>query len=504
MKRLILFLALVVFSLVLLAMGIGAKDVYLEEIPNELKNANDPFTHFVVFEEEKYYTGSGSTINGFNTNVMNEDMASCGIDSSLIGTKYLTRFNVPSHLNGTLITYVNLNSMKSHTYFWGKCGYVQLCGTVNQIHDMNQATGQLRCIDFGENSEITKIPEYLAANSQNLLSVKNFPRNLDEIGGNAFNKCHRAFTGELYLNATVIKSSSFNNAFSHLTGLVLGPRTSVIENQSLCVRLEEIALDQKPADNTLQLKYIEFECDVSKVNFAKQGNNLGVFYFIGTSRSPYSKMTEIVLSHPDNVKNIKEGSVFNDFLAEGVVVLFNDANGLDDYVTASHSYREGGIAYDSFFENGLNVTECSLCGKKIGEDVPSIFTCLGYSVSTYENSFTVGYRVNFDALAAYEKSSGFTISYGILAVAENNLKGNTPLDENGNATVLQSGSVLVGAIVPVHSYFNGKVIGIETDALKDTQIILTAYAVAKDENKAVMLVHYGSLDGVCFNELSKQ
>ena len=503
MKKLLFTALFLAVASIFLVLTVGAKAVYLEEIPAELKNENDNFTHFVVFEEEKYYSGSGSTIDGFNTQTMNEDMATNGIDPTKIGTEYLTRFNVPSHLNGTLITYVNLNSMKSHSYFWGKCGYVQLAGTVNKVHDMNQATSQLRCIDFGENSQIKVIPEYFAATSQNLLSVKNFPRELDSVESNAFNKCHRAFKGELYLNATTIGPSSFNNALSFLTGLVLGPRTSVIGNQSLCVRLEEIVAQQKPADNMLQLKYIEFQCDISKVTFAKQGNNLGVFYFTGTSRSPYSKMTEIILSHPDNAEKIVSGTVFKDFLPEGTLVLFNDSNGLDDYVYPSHNYVAGGIVYDNLFGEGENRTECASCGKAIGEKLPAIFTCLGYSVSTYEGSFTIGYRVNFDAFNAYKASSGFSLSYGVLAVSKDALGNSNPLDENGSATVLQSGAVLVGEVAPVHAYFNGKIVGFTTEDLKNAEIIITAYAIARNSDDEITNISYGTLAGVTYNQLSK-
>ena len=106
MKKLLLILTFATLVCLALTVMVSAKDVYLEEIPAELKVQDDTFTHFVVFEEEKYYTGSGNTISGFNVDQMNADMTAAGIDASQIGTTYLTRFNVPSHLNGTLVTYV--------------------------------------------------------------------------------------------------------------------------------------------------------------------------------------------------------------------------------------------------------------------------------------------------------------------------------------------------------------------------------------------------------------
>ena len=151
-KKIFLMLVIVAMLVCAFAITASAKSVYLEPIPDELKAQNDSFTHFVVFEGEKYFTGSGSTLNGLNDSVMDQDMATAGIDKSKIGTEYLTRYNFPAYMGDTLITYVNLNVIKTHKYFKNVCGYIQLEGTVNQVHDMNECVNELRCIDFGENS----------------------------------------------------------------------------------------------------------------------------------------------------------------------------------------------------------------------------------------------------------------------------------------------------------------------------------------------------------------
>ena len=512
MKKLFLVLSLALLACLMLVLAVSAKDVYLEEIPEELKVANDTATHFVVFEEEKYYKGSGNTIDNFNTEAMDADLAAAGIDSGKIGKEYLTRFNVPASFNGTLITYVNLNSMKTHKYFRNICGYIQLAGTVSKIHDMNECTSQLRCFDFGENSQIKEIPYCFAPYSKKLMAVKNFPRNLTTVKSEAFNGCYNAFKGELYINAITIEATSFNNSLSFVTGLVFGPDTKNIGNQSLCVRLSEVPTGSKPADNTLSLTYIEFQCDVSQVNFAKQGNNLGAFYFTGTSRSPYSKLQSIILSHPNNAKYVADGSIFNDFTPDGVTVLFNDSNGLDDYVTASHSYVEGDIVYESFMENGCMELICTECGNIKSEPVSAIFDFLGYSVSTFGTvSFSVGYKINFDALNAYEENANVTLSYGILAVAKDKLGDNTPLDENGNATVLSSGAVVVSPTLErIHTYFDGIISGFSTDEQKNAEILLCAYVIVTDAEDNITGISYladknedGSFVGTSYNSLIK-
>ena len=511
MKKLLLILTFATLVCLALSVMVSAKDVYLEEIPAELKVQEDTFTHFVVFEEEKYYTGSGNTISGFNTDQMNADMAAAGIDASQIGTTYLTRFNVPSHLNGTLVTYVNLNAMKGNTYFRGKCGYIQLCGTVNKIHDMNDCTGQLRCIDFGENSQIKEIPYCFAPNSTRLKSVKNFPRELDIIQADAFNRCYTAFSGELYLNATTIGISAFNNALGHVTGLVLGPKVKKIENQSLCVRFSEIQAQFKPADGKVQITYVEFQCDVSEVTFAAQGNDKGAFFFNGgNARSPYSKLESVILSHPNNASKIVEGSVLNDFTTSQV--LFNDFDGADDYVTAAHDYVDRGIVYGSFLEVGQKQIVCTKCGNIKGEAAPAIFDFLGYSVSDFGASpaFSVGYKLNKEALLAYENATGNTVTYGMIMVSKANLGENSPLDTNGDATALERGTVFAVKLDRSCAYFDGIVKGFVNDEQKAAELVVCAYAVVYDALDNVVAIDYlagkdknGAIATVTYNQLAE-
>ena len=121
MKKITVFALMLSVLALVFAVGIFAKDVYLEPIPDELKVTGDTATHFVVFEEEKYFSYSGGTISGLNNSVMEEDMSAAGIDASLIGSTYITRFNFPAYCGGTLITYVNLNSVKTDKYFKETC-----------------------------------------------------------------------------------------------------------------------------------------------------------------------------------------------------------------------------------------------------------------------------------------------------------------------------------------------------------------------------------------------
>ena len=484
MKRKI-FLVLTIIAILVCALSIvsSARSVYLEPIPDELKAENDTFTHFVVFEEEKYFTGSGNTIDGLNDSEMDKDMASASIDKSKIGTEYLTRYNFPANKNEALITYVNLNSMKTHTYFKNVCGYIQLEGTVNKVHDMNECVAQLRCIDFGENSQITEIPLCFANQAKKMASVKNFPRNLTKIGNDAFNSCYGAFKGELYISAKTIGSNAFNNAISNVTHLILGPNVEYIGTQALTVLFainhhNEIPTYYAPADLKPALVSIEFQCDVSQVSFAYQGSNSGAFYFpVTTGRAPYEHLTSIILAHPNNAKNVTEGSIFNDFTAEGVNILFNDSDGLDDYVIAKHDFSIlEDISYESFDKNGTKTMKCASCGALSYESTAPIFECLGYSAPMNGNGgIAVGFAINNDAFDAY-KAMGKSITFGVYAVAQQKLGENDIFDENGNAT---AGVINADLTSYELASFELKIVGF-ADNQKDIKLAMGAYVAVTD------------------------
>ena len=123
MKKLLLSVFFVVLALCSLVIVASAKEAYLEPIPENLLWDGDTVTHFIVFDDEKYYLGNGSTINMLNTEEIEKSLSALGITSG-IGTTYLTKFVFPAYMGESLITYIDVNSsIKTHTYFRNVCGY---------------------------------------------------------------------------------------------------------------------------------------------------------------------------------------------------------------------------------------------------------------------------------------------------------------------------------------------------------------------------------------------
>jgi len=467
MKKVIVSFVFATLLCLAFVLGVGAESVYLEDIPEELRYGDsDTNTHFVVFEDEKYFTISGTTITALNTDNMLADMTSAGIDTTKIGTTYLTRFNFPSG-----ITAIDFEKVKSTTYFSGVVGYIQLPSTMTSVANLRGQCSQLRCVDFSENSQINSIGVYFCEGAAKLMSVKNFPSNLSVVGDYAFSGCYNAFKGELYVNATTIGSNAFNNAIANVTKLTLGPNVTKIDAQAFTARMAELN-SGKPADGEIQIAEIEFQCDVSVVTF-----NSNAFYFGGAwARTSYSKLENINLSHPNNEKLVVDGvSVLNDFTNS--TVKFDETDGSNYFVTAIHNFVDGIRSYENFLSEGVIVCTCTNCGATTTKNAPAIFTCLGYSApEDGRGGIAIGFTVNNEAIKEYTEATGKTLKYGVFAVLQSRL---------GDKDIFaQDGTVADGVInAEITNYefvaFELKIIGF-ADEHKGIKLAMGAYVAVTD------------------------
>ena len=453
MKRIFIALALTVILSCLLVLGISAKELYLEEIPNDLKVSGDTVTHFLVIEGEEYYGGSGSTVNLFNMDKIGEEIAkleaeggalnALGYTASDLGTKYLTKLIIPGTYNGTTVTYVDINSdgrFKSQTYF-RNCGYLEYPSSMTKTNDGNECNGQLRCIDFGENSCLANIPYCYMQNAKKLICLKNMPKNLETIEESAFRNCHSLEgdeNGQLYISAKTIKKKAFDNAMTNVRSIVFGENVQSLATESFSNG--EVA--------SSMVTYIEFKCDVTRVSFPNcdAAANNGAFYFGANSsqRRPYSSLVCIILSN--SAQADCDGNTFCE--ASGQRVYFNDVGGVDDYVYTSHDIESQNSCFEACTRCGLTklkenpthegatvefkdengnafsylgdiyvCVSCPVCQmNSVSEVIEKIVTSKGYSVCEYgEAGVTHTVSVNKEALARYEELSGKKLYYGVVA-----------------------------------------------------------------------------------------
>ena len=468
-------LAIMAMLVCLFAITASAKEAYLEPIPENLLWENDAATHFIVFDDEKYYTGSGSTLNQLNVEKIEESLASLGISSEDIGKTYLTKFVFPAYLNGTLLTYIDVNSsVKTNKYFKHVCGYVSFPGTMTKTHDMNDCVNQLRGIDFGENSQLTVIPYCFANKATQLKEVKNFPTaKLEIIEGDAFNSAKQAFRGELVINAKTIKQSAFNNATTFVTSLIFGENVERIETQAFSVTSRETGLGNP------HLEYIEFKSDVSKI----ATTSYGPFYFElgGSSRSEYTSLKCIVLSNEENKKAMANGAtIFNDIAPNSYIRFLLDETKEIIYSSHAIDYENATISYESFIENGTLTSYCTRCNKAETVSTDPLFTCLGYSAAENgDGGIAVGYTVNKTAINTYEEFANVSLNFGVFAISQEKLGTGDVFDENGS---LAANAISFDVTGYEYSAFVLKIVGF-TDAQKEVKLAMGAYVAVNDGEK---------------------
>ena len=515
MKKLFMILAFSALACLMLACAVSARDVYLEEIPSEWLYSGDTVTHFIVFDGNEYFN-DGTTINTFKTDIMDNALTKVKVSKDAdetinvaaadIGTKYLTKFIFPkTTTEGKPVTNVDLNKLKLNTtYIWaGKIGSVVLPSTVTETSDMNQAVSNLRHIDFGENSQLKKIPGYLCNAATKLSCVENFPTNVTEIGANAFNYCKNAFRGVLYISATSVGAGAFNNATTFLTGIIFGPNLKSIGNQTFCSRNSETGLGEPRAT------FIEFQCSVSALSLTAIGNDVGSFNFApksGNSRSPFSSLKCIILSHEDDIALINSGKTTIQEINPNIY--FDEKGG--NVVTTSHKQGEllDAPIYTSYYETGYIRYACPDCGKEEATPMAPFFTCLGYSRTEGEGlapSITAGFKVDSEALSEYVKFTGTSIEFGAIVVGAGELNF-TPLDENGEINPLVEANVFKIKINT--DYFDCKIVGFGEKHL-DSMLMLGAYIIESKDDVITTIaymqksqVENGNYEFISYNTVS--
>ena len=478
-KKILLFIALIC----LFAISSSAKEAELEEIPAHLKGSNDQAQYFIVFDGEEYYKNSAAPrefeLYGLNTETIAAQIATLSTKQgedieSLLGTKYLTKFIFPETMgeNKAEITYLYLNhsDLKFKRYFNGVCGAIVIPSTVTQIGDMNDTTSQLRSIEFPVDTKITAIPECFARYAEKLREVKNFPRYLPGgISSQAFCNCYYAFSGELYLNATNINNKAFDNALSQVTGITFGPLTTTLANESLSIGAEKKLGSQ--------IKYLEFECDITKLNINVSDNSChGAFYFgltSGSPREPLANLECIILSHPAQAKT-PAGTTFQSFFTYDVY--FNTS--AENIVTTSHNWGSTTMNYESYKDNGVKSTICQDCEKAQTTTLPAIFSPIGYSTRDNGTGILCDYKVNVAALAEYNSylGKGNELVFGII-LANANTFGDSFIGADGKITTEKG--IQLQITNPNFAKITASVIGFE-EIHRNLELVICMYVVDAD------------------------
>jgi hypothetical protein len=131
------------------------------------------------------------------------------------------------------------------------------------------------------------------------------------------------------------------------------------------------------------------------------------------------------------------------------------------------------------------VSKCAVCDGNTEKTVKPLFTFSGYSVpEDGRGEIAIGYELNKEAIAAYEKVTGYKLSYGIFAALES--IGTKDIFENGSGAIT---SAVKGDVVG----FDFRMTGLTTPEYKALNIAMGAYVIAeKNTEKTVSYMQGGT------------
>lgn len=487
-RKLVIFALVVLTALCVFAISASAKDAYLEEIPEHLKTNGDSATHFIVFDGKEYFLDEGATVQTLNTDKLASEMTRLGISTDDVGAgkAYLYKYVIPQYMidgegNEALVTKVNFNNgsyfKTNDSYFRNKVGYISIPGTVSEVTDIHQCTGELRYFDFGENSQVTKIPDCFLNASSKMRRIENLPKYLPGgVGMRAFSGC-KAFHGELYINATTLSEKAFDNAIANVTGITFGPLTKSLGNESLSCGKNEAG--------AVQIEYIEFQCDITQLTIQESTNSLkGAFYFgldSGSPREALEKLKCIILSNPAQA-NVADGTAFQSFFSYDV--FFNASAENPVYTSHALVQEETTVTYESLSKPGVKSTPCSRCIYSTKQELDPIYTSKGYAIKNNGTGIDGGFAVSQKALTEWQEYGGAqNVKFGIVIFNPKFLKEDAIFDANGRINC-DSGALQVEFADLSYETFNFMVSNF-TDAHANLELVIAGYAVVDgDYSKA--------------------
>ncbi len=135
---------------------------------------------------------------------------------------------------------------------------------------------------------------------------------------------------------------------------------------------------------------------------------------------------------------------------------------------------------------GVRNTVCTNagCGYKLAEQTEAIFQTEGYSIPEDGRSeLVICYVIDKSLLAEYEKLNSVTYTYGVFAIAANNIENNEIIDTD---------KVVMVGVERSYASFEMKISGFDTVEKKNAELALGAYI--EDKNGNIVYIQPGILN----------
>ena len=274
------------------------------------------------------------------------------------------------------------------------------------------------------------------------------PNSVTTFGDNMFRQCYKLTSVILPNGITSIDNSAFYQCYE-LTSVTLPSSITSIGNSAFCQCSGLISIDIPNGVKTIDISAFDGCTELASVKMPNSLISIGAYAFRNCTN-----LTSIVIP-----KGVTEtgGS------------LFVNCEGLTIYVEAE--------SQPSGWNSSWNATNCPVVWDCVAgaPSLEDVFVFKGYSFNETNGSMAVGFDVDYEVIALYKAKTGRDVDIGAVFASYDNLGGKQPLDENGNAIVLEKGRVVNVSLNDfAYQYYDFMVTNID-DSVKDVKLVIAAY-----------------------------
>ena len=363
----------------------------------------------------------------------------------------------------------------SFTSGWQSLETVYIPNTVTYIACAFQNSPVHRVI-IEEGSQLKAIEGGAFQGCSNLTTF-DFPEGLESLGRNCF--------WQSGLSGTIVIP---NSATYLAPGALL---STEIENLYLGDGALEIGynfLGTYGQTNNAYLKnvYISASTTFTQSNTFYKCANLVNFYIVGSAEECAAMIDALKSQSAGQYMTfITEGEAkelgINEENGAGYAIIHTEYNRCQAFYNGKHAESEKTQKFEgeAYLSSYCEFFDCPRCGEisKVELCAP-LFENKGYSAAEYEGGgMSIGFKVDKDAILAYEEATGKTVNYGVFAVLADVIKTNDIFDADGKAL---DGVIAADITDTDFDIFNLKIVGF-TDKQVDIDLAMGAYVgVSKD------------------------